>query len=306
MQNGTGRFGKKATADEVLAQLDLAGRTILVTGCATGIGFETVRALAARGAHVIGTARSRARAADALAKVPGHTTPIACDQDDFASVAAAVEAVAQIGVRLDAVIANAGILAPPTPQLRYGVESQFRVNHLSHMLLVTRLLPQMVEGTGRVVVVSSSAAQSMTPAGGIDFDNLDAHAGYRPMRFYGQSKLANLTFAKTLARRPEARGISVHAIHPGVIAYTAITRSASPLFRLAMPFAGLFSKSIAQGAATQCYVATHPDLDGSTGGFYADCRPLRPNPKADVTSFQDRLWDVSEQILRRNAPETAQ
>src|ERR1700761_169214 len=192
-------FTKFSTADEVLADLDLSGKRYLVTGCSAGIGFETMRSLAARGAQVYGTARTSDRAKSACDRVPGRTTPIVCDQDDFGSVAAAVRELRALKVKFDAIIANAGIMAPRQPNVRYGVESQFRVNHLSHMLLVTRLKDLLRDGEGRLVMVSSAAAQSLAPTEGVMYDNLDAQRGYRPFRFYGQSKLANLAFAKSMA-----------------------------------------------------------------------------------------------------------
>jgi WW domain-containing oxidoreductase len=303
MTQSSYRFGKTATADDVLQGLDLTGKTFLVTGCATGIGFESMRALAAHGAHVIGTARTLSRAAQACAKVQaaakisGKLTPIACDQDDFASVAEGAQAVRGLGIPLDAIIANAGIMAPPAPNLRYGVESQFRVNHLSHMLLVTRLADLLRDGTGRLVMVSSSAAQSLAPREGVMFDNLDAHRSYRALTFYGQSKLANLTFAKSMAERLRGRGIASNAIHPGVIVSTDLPRHFSKFLMPLVQIVGLFGKNIPQGAATQCYVAAHPDMAGATGGFYADCQPLKPNWHANDKAFQERLWAVSEKIL---------
>ncbi len=299
---GSNGFGARSTADEVLDGLDLSARTYLVTGCASGIGHETMRALAARGAHVVGTARSRARAEGACARVRGRTTPLACDQDDLAAVADAAERLRGMGVTFDAIVANAGIMAPPAPNLRYGVESQFRVNHLAHTLLVTRLADRLRDGSGRLVMVSSSAAQSPGARAGIPFDDLDARRGYRALARYGQSKLANLAFAKLMAPRLRARGVTANAIHPGVIASTDLFRALPGPARLLLQLGRPLMKSIAQGAATQCYAAAHPDLDGATGGFYADCRPARPNPLADDAAFQARLWAVSEDLLARHAP----
>jgi WW domain-containing oxidoreductase len=295
-------FTKFSTADEVLADLDLSGKRYLVTGCAAGIGFETMRSLAARGAHVFGTARSLERAKSACDRVPGRTTPIACDQDDFASVAAAVRDIHALKVKFDAIIGNAGIMAPREANVRYGIESQFRVNHLSHMLLVTRLVDVLTEGSGRLVMLSSSAAQSFAPKEGVMFDNLDAHRGYKPFRFYGQSKLANLAFAKSMAESLQPRGISANALHPGVIVSTDLMRSLGAVSRFLMPVANLFSKTIAQGAATTCYVAAHPAMAGKTGGYYADCQPNKPNPHADDAEFRQRLWDVSAALLEKQAP----
>lgn len=299
------RFNKRTTADQVLDGLDLSGRTFLVTGCASGIGFETMRALAARGGHVIGTGRTLQRAAEACGRVAGPTTPVACDQDDFASVAAAAVAVRRLGMPLDAIIANAGIFLPKLGPLRYGVESQFRVNHLSHMLLVLRLADLLREGSGRLVMVSSVAAQQFAPKEGIAFDNLDAHLGYRSMRFYGQSKLANLTFAKQMAERLRGRQISANAVHPGVILSTGLLRPLGALGQVGMRFGGLLGKSIAAGAATQCLLAAHPDLANFSGGYYADCQPARPNRLSDDAGFQQRLWSVSEAILAEHAPAEA-
>jgi WW domain-containing oxidoreductase len=295
-------FTKYSTADDVLGDLDLSGKRYLVTGCAAGIGFETMRSLAAHGAHVFGTARSLDRAKSACDRVPGRTTPIACDQDDFDSVAAAVREIHALKVKFDAIIANAGIMAPREPQLRYGIESQFRVNHLSHMLLVTRLVDVLCDGSGRLVMVSSTAAQSFAPKEGVMFDNLDAHRGYKPFTFYGQSKLANLAFAKSMAETLQPRGITANALHPGVIVSTDLMRSMGAVARLLMPIANLFSKTIAQGAATTVYVAAHPAMAGKTGGFYADCQPSKPNPHADDTAFRQKLWDVSAALLAKHAP----
>jgi WW domain-containing oxidoreductase len=295
-------FTKYSTADEVLADLDLSGKRYLVTGCAAGIGFETMRSLAARGAQVFGTARSLERAKSACDRVPGRITPIACDQDDFAAVAASIRDIRALKIKFDAIIANAGIMAPRAPRVRYGVESQFRVNHLSHMLLVTRLADLLCEGSGRLVMVSSSAAQSFAPKEGVMFDNLDARRGYKPFKFYGQSKLANLAFAKSMAETLQPRGITANALHPGVIVSTDLMRSLGAVSRFLMPVANLFSKTIAQGAATTVYVAAHAAMAGKTAGFYADCQPYKPNPHADDAEFRQRLWDVSAALLTAHAP----
>jgi WW domain-containing oxidoreductase len=168
--------------------------------------------------------------------------------------------------------------------------------------MITRLSEQLREGSGRLVMVSSSAAQSFAPKSGILFDNLDGSRGYRPFTFYGQSKLANLAFAKSMAERLQPRRITSNALHPGVIMSTELSRSFGPVVRAFLPVMGLFSKTIPQGAATTCYVAAHPAMAGKTGGFYADCQPYKPNPHADDPGFRQRLWDVSASILAANAP----
>jgi WW domain-containing oxidoreductase len=291
-------FGKRTTAEEVLAGLGLTGQTILVTGCNAGIGFETLRALAAHGAHVIGLARSQETATAACAKAPGETTPIACDLADAASIAGAIAAVKGTGRPLDAIVANAGIMALPKLQTRDGVELQFLVNHIGHFQLVTGLLDQVRDQTGRIAIVSSSAGVSWAPKDGILFDNLDGSRFYRPTLFYGQSKLANALFAKELSRRV-GRGIVVNSLHPGVIASTSLGRHLGGLGGVLFSLAAPFTKSIAQGAATQVLLVAHPSVAGVTGEYWADCRIVRGNPLLADTALAQRLWTVSEEIVAR-------
>ena len=165
--------GVRSTANQVLAGIDLTRQCILVTGCNSGIGFETMNALAANGAHVIGLARSWARAKDACAKVGPRTTPIACDLADLDSIAVAAEMIGSLRIPLDAIITNAGIAHPSTLQTRYGIELQFMVNHIGHFSLVNQLIGLVRKGTGRIVIVSSSASVIHAPLEGIMFDNLD-------------------------------------------------------------------------------------------------------------------------------------
>src|SRR5271156_4638113 len=203
-KNGPTGFGYSSTAEDVTAGLSLAGKTILVTGCNSGLGLETMRVLALRGAHVIGTSRTQAKADAAGRSVGGKTTGLACELADPRSVRACIAAIQQQDHRLDAIIANAGIMALPKLETAFGYELQFFTNHIGHFMLVTGLLDAL-KPDGRVVMLSS-AAHRMAPAGGIDFDNLDGRKGYKPWRFYGQSKMANLLFAKELARRFSHRG----------------------------------------------------------------------------------------------------
>ena len=105
-----------------------------------------------------------------------------------------------------------------------------------------------------------------------------------------------------MAERLQPRGICANALHPGVIMSTDLMRSMGAVARFLMPIANLFSKTIAQGAATTCYVAAHPAMAGKTGGFYADCQPSKPNPHADDAEFRKRLWDVSAALLEKQAP----
>jgi NAD(P)-dependent dehydrogenase (short-subunit alcohol dehydrogenase family) len=153
-----GPFDADSTAEEVTAGMDLAGRTVLVTGANSGLGYESMRVLALRGAHVIGTARTLDKATTACESIQGRTTPVALELTDFASVVACARTVAGLGVPLDVLMCNAGVMEVPTAEQVNGIERHFVTNHLGHFLLTRRLLPQLTAAPqGRVVVVSSGA-----------------------------------------------------------------------------------------------------------------------------------------------------
>jgi WW domain-containing oxidoreductase len=290
---GPSGFGYGSTADDVTAGLSLAGKTMLVTGCNSGIGRETLRVLALRGARVVGTARTVEKAREACLAAKGETVPLACELSDPSSVRACVASVVAAGLRLDAIVCNAGVMGLPVLELAHGYELQFFTNHIGHFILVTGLLEQLTE-TGRVVTVSS-AAHTQAPRGGIEFDNLDGSKGYGPWRQYGQSKFANILFAKELARRFAGTGRTANAVHPGVIPTNLARHSA-----LARVFYGAFSplflKSVPQGAATQVYVATSPALATVSGKYFADCNVIAPRGDAEDAATAKKLWEVSTEI----------
>ena len=200
---GPSGFGYGSTAEDVTAGLSLNGKTYLLTGCNSGLGLETLRVLALRGAHVISAARTLEKAQAACASIKGLTTPVACELAEPASVRACVATVKRLNIPIDGIICNAGIMALPKLNRAYGYELQFFTNHIGHFILVTGLIDALA-ADARVTVLSSRAHES-APKGGIEFDNLSGEKGYSAWRAYGQSKFANLLFAKELARRSAAR-----------------------------------------------------------------------------------------------------
>jgi NAD(P)-dependent dehydrogenase (short-subunit alcohol dehydrogenase family) len=292
---GANGFGYGSTAEDVTQGLSLAGKTILVTGCNSGLGLETMRVLALRGAHVLGAARTAAKANEAAASVTGKVTGLACELSDPASVRACVAAVKDQGHTLDAIIANAGVMALPELTLAHGYEMQFFTNHVGHFMLVTGLRDALADD-GRVVMLSS-AAHNNAPKEGIQFDNLDGRRGYASWAAYGQSKIANLLFAKELSRRFAGTRRTANAVHPGVIK-TNLGRSMNPVvravFSLAEPIA---LKTIPEGAATQCYVAVNPGAAGVTGEYFSHCNVARCRADANDPALAKRLWERTEEIV---------
>jgi WW domain-containing oxidoreductase len=295
--NGPSGYGCGTTAEVVTQGIALKGKNFLVTGSTSGIGFETVRVLAQRGARVFATGRSKEKAAAAFERVPGVIVPVACELSEPSSIRACVATLKAEGVEFNGIIANAGIMAVPTLELVHGYERQFFTNHIGHFLLVTGLLDELAS-RARVVMLSS-AAHKMAPKAGIEFDNLAGQRGYGSWSAYGQSKLANLLFAKHLARRlsRDGKGVTVNAVHPGVI-MSGLQRSMPAFQRLSMAIAAPIAlKSIAEGAATQVYVATHPTLDDVSGEYFADCNIAQPNARGRDAALAERLWQESEKIV---------
>ncbi|MDH4246509.1 MAG: SDR family NAD(P)-dependent oxidoreductase [Deltaproteobacteria bacterium] len=304
---GPNGLGHNTTAEEATTGLNLTGKTFLLTGCNSGIGLETLRVLTLRGAHVLAMARTVDKAQQALAGLsvpPALGTPLACDLSEPASVRQAVRAVtaetARRGKPLDGIVANAGIMALPRLEVKHGLELQFLTNHMGHFLLVTGLLGQLAP-QGRVVMLSSAAHRS-APAEGIQFDNLDGARGYRAWRNYGQTKLANLLFARQLSHRLPQPGQTAHAVHPGVIntpLWRYMPGVIQGLLKALLPFRALMLKTIAQGAATQCYVAAHPAAAQHNGAYWVDCNPARSRALGEDPGLAERLWTRSEELAAR-------
>jgi WW domain-containing oxidoreductase len=296
MGAGPNGFGYGTTAEQATAGVDLRGKTYLLTGCNSGIGLETLRVLGLRGGHVVAAARTEAKAREAgIAAGWSEITPVACELSDPASVRACVAEVLRIGRPLDAIICNAGIMALPKLTQERGFELQFFTNHIGHFVLVTGLLDALAPD-GRVVMVSSRAHRN-TPPGGILFDDLGYSRGYHPWKSYGQSKLANILFARELARRFADTERTAYALHPGVI-QTNLGRHMNPLMVAAFGAMGpLFLKTIPQGAATQCFLATRSGISAASGQYFADCNPARPTAYGTDDALAARLWRVSEEIV---------
>ncbi len=285
-------FGKRSTAEEVTAGMDLAGKTALVTGCNSGLGHETLRVLAMRGAHVIGAARTLEKAEKACAGVAGKTTPLAVELTDLPGIVMAAKRVADMGMPIDMLILNAGIMQLPELQVVNGVERQFAVNHLGHFLLTVRLLDQVVAAPAGRVVVVSSGAHRWAPQG-IRFDNLDGSRDYDPREAYGVSKTANGLFSRELARRLAGTTATSNSLHPGVIPTNLARHLPERDYDMSNPM----FKTIPEGTATQCYVATSPDLAGVTGYYYDDCNPAVPNEHMQDDAKAARLWALSEELV---------
>ena len=297
MSNGPTGYGYGSTAEGVTESRDLSGRTILVTGVNSGLGAETLRVLTMRGAHVVGTARTVEKAELACADYGAQATPIVLELSEPSSVLHAVESVTESCPPLDAIITNAGVMSLPTRTVKHGLEMQFLTNHVGHFMLVTGLLPRLCED-GRVISVSSEAHKTSWREG-IRFDDLDAAKQYAGWRAYGQSKLANLLFARHLSTRLGA-GQAAIALHPGVILtnlwrHMPIPGPVQPVLQGVGNLVGM--KNVEQGAATQVFTAIDDSVYANSGAYYADCNVATSSKHGLDSSMAARLWEVTESLV---------
>jgi len=277
------------------------GKVVVVTGANCGIGLEAARALALKGAHVVMTARDRARGEVAVEDVKrstasGRVELLLLDLASLASVREAAATLATKHAKIDVLVNNAGLVLTERRETKDGFEMTFGVNHLGPFLFTNLLLPNVkAAAPARIVNVASDAHRR---GGALDLDDLmTARRGYSGMRAYCRSKLANILFTRELARRLEGTRVTANALHPGVVK-TGFAQDGDTggLVRLLWWLGGLFMLSPAQGARTTVHLAASPEVEGVTGRYFARCRESTPTRDAQDDAAARRLWDESARL----------
>ncbi|CAL5407843.1 unnamed protein product [Camellia sinensis] len=308
-RKGPSGYSASSTAEEVTRGIDGTGLTAIVTGASSGIGTETARVLAMRGVHVVMGVRNMSSGKEVkeaiLKEIPtAKVDAIELDLSSLASVRKFVLEYNSLGLPLNLLINNAGIMATPFMLSKDEIELQFATNHIGHFLLTNLLLETMKETVrttskeGRVVNVSSRRHQFSYPEG-IRFDKINDQSGYNQLSAYGQSKLANVLHANELARhlKDDRLEITANSLHPGAIA--------TNLFRHHILFSGLIGvlgkyviKNVQQGAATTCYVALHPQVEGKSGEYFSDSNVAKASGHAMNIELAKKLWDFSMNLVK--------
>src|SRR6202162_2300306 len=311
-------FGPTSTTDEVLRDVNLTGKRVLVTGVSAGLGIETARALAAHGAQVVGAARDLSKAQAATEQVRGQAASgvslslVQLDLASLDSVRRCADGLLEAGKPFDVIIANAGVMACPKSKTVDGFETQFGTNHLGHFVLVNRIASLLKAGS-RLVNLSSAGHRYADV--NLEDPNFE-HSPYEEFIAYGRSKTAKVLFGVEFDRRHKARGVRAAAVHPGGIR-TELSRHLTPevMEKLiaeinasqpkgAAPFS---YKSIPQGAATSLWAACVADAEAIGGRYCEDCHGaavasapgLRSGgqPYALDPQRARALWQKSEELV---------
>ena len=278
----------------------MQGKTVLVTGANQGIGKATAIALAQQGARVVIVARNPDKGTAALADI--HAASGRDDAElivaDLSSQAEVRRAAAEFRARHDrlhVLVNNAGVYVPERHTTVDGLEETFALNHLGYFLLTRELLPVLrASAPARIVNVSSEAHRHAH----MRWDDLlfERHH-YRGFKAYGQSKLANVLFTYELARRLEGTGVTANCLHPGVIA-SGFGQTYGGAMSLLVKIGRPFLLTPEQGARTSIYLASSPEVEGVTGKYFSKSRPVRSNGLSYCQPAQEKLWALSEEMVR--------
>ncbi|MEO1733197.1 MAG: oxidoreductase [Pseudomonadota bacterium] len=311
-------FAAKTDAADIVSEVDLTGKTAIVTGGYSGIGLETVRCLADRGARVWVPVRTPEKARDALTELDGDVCSAPMDLGDLASVRRFAQTYLDTSDTLDLLINNAGIMACPEARVGPGWESQFAINHMGHFALADQLMSALRNTAKARVVALSSTAHKLS---GILWDDIQfERTAYDKWVTYGQAKTANALFANALSRRLKDTGGHAFSVHPGGI-FTPLQRHLPKEEMMALGWldadgtpselAKQGFKTPEQGASTTVWAATAVTLGGKAGVYCEDCDIAAPtatdSPMAryfgvDAHACDDdaaeRLWALSEDLLQ--------
>ncbi|KAG4998993.1 hypothetical protein JHK87_020065 [Glycine soja] len=301
---GQSGFSASSTAEQVTQGIDGTALTAIVTGATSGLGLEITRVLALRSVHVVMAVRSVDSGKNVketiLKEIPSAKIDVMeLDLSSMASVRKFAADFNSSGLPLNILINNAGVMATPFMLSQDNIELQFATNHLGHFLLTNLLLETMKKTVrecnqeGRIVILSSEAHR-FAYREGIQFDKINDESGYSSYFAYGQSTLANILHANELARHLKEEGveITVNSLHPGSIV-TNILRYHDYINAVANMVGKYFLKNVQQGAATQCYVALHPQVKGISGEYFMDSNKGTPASLAKDSELAKKLWEFS-------------
>lgn len=278
----------------------LKGKTILVTGATSGIGLVTARELARLGGQVTIVSRSLEKCATVARRIKtetGHPVEfIPADLSTLAGIQQAAASFKERHIRLHILVNNAGGFFIKRILTANGYEMTFALNHLNYFLLTNLLLDILNNSApARVVNVSSGLHVSAK----LDFDNLQGEKKYSGGNAYARSKLCNLFFTYEIARRLDGTGVTVNALHPGYVATNLAANNGLLVGTFAKLSARLFGRKPEDGAQTSIFLASSSEVEGMTGKYFADCKPVQSSPISYDRVLAERLWQVSMELTAK-------
>jgi NAD(P)-dependent dehydrogenase (short-subunit alcohol dehydrogenase family) len=265
----------------------------LVTGANSGMGMASARMLARKGYFVLMLVRSEKRGNEAFNMLneeqPGCFQLILCDLSDLQSVRRAAASIGETYEKIDVMLNNAGVITTQRELTKEGLEMQFGVNHVGHFLLTMLLLQKLQKGS-RIIQVASGAHKW----GDIHFEDLSLEKSFRPFKAYGQSKLANVLFAKELSRKLAPYDVTVNSCHPGAVATNMGVNRETGFGKSITKLLKPFFRSPEEGAATAVYLATDPSVEGITGEYFYNGKPTKVSRKARDEELSKKLFQWTE------------
>lgn len=286
--------------------MDMANKHVVITGPTSGIGRGATRELARRGAHLTLLCRNLDKAAslvDEIVAEGGHSPEVVeMDMSRLDSVRAAADAVLDLGQPVDVLLNNAGIVNSRRIETEDGFEETLAVNHFAPFLLTGLLLPAILKAApeARIVNVASNAHHFVRNMG---FDDLQARNGYKTFTVYGRSKLANILFTRSLAKRLEDRGVTVNSLHPGAVSTSIGKQNPGIAAKIAHLLLKPFIRDPDKGAETSIYLCASDAVRDTTGAYFYNCKEIRPRPWAEDDAAAETLWTITEEATGFRYPE---
>jgi NAD(P)-dependent dehydrogenase (short-subunit alcohol dehydrogenase family) len=272
-------------------------RVVVITGATSGIGEIAADRLAQKGARIVFVARDRARGEQTrrhLQAVAAHTdhTVHYADLSGLSEMKRVAKEIADTEPHIDVLINNAGAMFTQRQVTEDGLERTFALNHMSYFVMTNLLLERLKATEGARIISTASDAHSGAQ---LDFDDLQSAKRHAGFAVYGRTKLMNILFTRELARRLAGTGVTANCLHPGFVA-TRFGDQSGGLLALGIGLAKKFALTPEQGAETIVYLASSPEVEGKTGGYYHKCKPATPSRAAQNDADSRRLWDASAKI----------
>ena len=276
---------------------NLENKVCLITGATNGIGLEAAKSLNKMGAEIVFIARNKEKAEKLQQELMSETgrdaTAIIADLSSLSEVKKAANQFLSLDKPLHILLNNAGIMNRERAETVDGLEEVFSVNHLAYFALTLLLIEKMIESGGKRIVNVASMAYRFIKE--INFDDLQSKESYAPMKVYGQSKMANILFTKSLANKLESKGITVNCLHPGFVG-TGIGSNNKGKWQFLFKLASVFAKKTDKGAETSIYLCSSPEVENISGEFFVDCKIDELKGSVKNTEQAEKLWSTSSEL----------